>query len=118
MAKDVLCNSWEEVEAEFSNKGWTVQWLYNGSSSANTLDSENDNSPVWVKVEEVFPETLEDGTVIPPRCNYCSEDGTKKYMLNWFHSTNGSTEGYQYFGSLLEACGYYGIIPVRYLGEN
>lgn len=118
MAKDVLCNSWEEVEAEFTNKGWTVQWLYNGSSSANTLDSENDNSPVWVKVEEVFPETLEDGTVIPPRCNYCSEDGTKKYMLNWFHSTNGSTEGYQYFGSLLEACGYYGIIPVRYLGEN
>jgi hypothetical protein len=118
MAKDVLCNSWEEVEAEFTNKGWTVQWIYNGSSLANTLELENNNSPVWAKLEEVFSETLEDGTVIPPRCNYCSEDGTKKYMLHWFHSTNGSTEGYQYFGSLLEACGYFGVIPVRYLEEN
>lgn len=118
MAKDVLCNSWEEVEAEFTNKGWTVQWVYNGSSSTNTLELENNNSPVWAKLEEVFPETLEDGTVIPPRCTYCSEDGTKKYILHWFHSTNGSTEGYQYFGSLLEACGYFGVIPVRYLEEN
>lgn len=118
MAKDVLCNSWEEVEAEFTNKGWTVYWTYNGSSSANTLDLENDNSPVWVKLEEILPETLEDGTVIPPRGNYCSEDGTKKYRLDWFHSTNGSTEGYQYFGSLLEACGYFGVIPVKYLEEN
>lgn len=119
MAKDVLCDSWEEVEAEFTNKGWTVHWTYDGSSSsANTLDLENTSSPVWVKLEEVFPETLEDGTVIPPRCSHCSEDGTKKYKLHWFHSTNGSTEGYQYFGSLLEACGYFGVIPVKYFEEN
>lgn len=118
MAKDVLCDSWEEVEAEFTNKGWTVHWLYRGSASANTLDLENENSPIWAKLEEVLPETLEDGTVITPRYSYCSEDGTKKYILTWFHSTNGSTEGYQYFGSLLEACGYFGVIPVKYFEEN
>lgn len=118
LAKDVLCNSWEEVEEEFTNKGWTVQWIYNGSSSANTLDLENSSSPIWAKLEEVLPETLEDGTVIPPYGAYCSEDGTKKYRLHWFHSTNGSTEGYQYFGSLLEACGYFGVIPVKYFEEN
>lgn len=70
-------------------------------------------SPIWVKLEEVIAD--ENGKL--PHYSYVSEDGSKYFNIHWYHSSNGDNEGYDYFGSLLEACGYFGVIPKKYLEQ-
>lgn len=63
--------------------------------SENTL-------PVFVQLEET-----ED------YADYTSEDGSKKYILNYFHETTGSTDGYTQFNSLEEAIETLNIKPIE-----
>ena len=114
LAEAIWCKDWAEVNQEFSDKNWTVQWQFNGApTSAATLDMNTTSSPIWAKLEEVVAD--ENGNL--PHYSYVSEDGSKYFNLHWYHSSNGNNEGYDYFGSLLEACGYFGIVPKEYANE-
>lgn len=115
IAKHCSCDTWAELNEEFSNKGWTVCWGWFGSQSASNVlnlldDNETPSTIIWAKLVEVTDEEERYEYVL-------EEDPSKHYIIDWFHETNGSTEGYQQFGSLLEACGYFGVIPKEYV-EN
>ena len=114
LAEAIWCKDWDEVNQEFTDKNWTVTWQFNGApTSAATLDMNTSSSPIWAKLEEVVAD--ENGNL--PPYSYVSEDGSKYFNLHWYHSSNGNNEGYDYFGSLLEACGYFGITPKEYANE-
>lgn len=124
-AKEALFDSWEELNTEFSNKGWTVQWEL-GKVTSNTLEANENTVPTkwYVKLTEIKTNPImkkyaekQNKRYIPSKANYCTEDGEKFYKLEWCNDSN-NLEGYQEFGSLLEACGYFGVIPVKYLEEN
>ena len=115
LAEAIWCSTWDEVNQEFTDKNWTVQWQFNGApTSAATLDMNTTPSPIWVKLEEVIAD--ENGNL--PHYSYVSEDGSKYFNIHWYHSSNGDNEGYDYFGSLLEACGYFGVVPKEYAEQN
>ena len=124
-AKEVLFDSWEELNTEFSNKGWMVKWEL-GKVTSNTLEANENTVPTkwYVKLTEIKTNPImkkyaekQNKRYIPSKANYCTEDGEKFYKLEWCNDSN-NLEGYQEFGSLLEACGYFGVIPVKYLEEN
>ena len=106
-ANEVGYDTWADLKTAFTNKHWNVTWQYGGTNSSITLseDEQFRSVPIYAQlIEEENPE----------RAEYCTEDGTKYYNINWGHDVNNYDE-FQYFGSLLEACGYYGVIPKKYL---
>ena len=107
-AKEAGYDSWDELNQTFTDKKWDVSWQFNkGKTAANLLDAGFGGSSIYAKLIEVADREL---------AEYCTEDGEKFYNISWCHETN-NPEGYDYFGSLLEACGYYGVIPKKYLEE-
>lgn len=90
--------------AALQAKGWTVYTQHNGRpSSTYSLRKPAENTlPVFAKLEE-------DKKYV----DYTSEDGSKKYMLNWFHETTGSTEGYTQYATLEEAVEALNIKPIE-----
>ena len=110
-AEGCLCNSWAELKQEFIDKGWTVTFQYSGTGSSITLseDEQFRGVPVYARLIEVSDEDKD-------MAEYCTEDGTKFYDIDWGHDVT-DYDSYQYFGSLLEACGYFGVIPKKYLEE-
>lgn len=111
-AEECLYESWAKLKEAFSNKGWTVTFQYGGSDSSIALseDEQFRGVPVYARLIEVSEEDKD-------KAEYCTEDGTKFYNIAWGHDVT-DYDSYQYFGSLLEACGYFGVIPVKYLEEN
>ena len=108
-AKDVGYNSWNNLKQAFIDKKWSVTWQFGGTAFDITLseDEQFRGIPVYARlIEEENPEMAE----------YCTEDGTKYYNIDWGHDVT-HPEDFEYFGSLLEACGYYGVIPKIYLEE-
>ena len=108
-AEECLYESWDKLKEAFSNKGWTVTFQYGGSDSSIALseDEQFRGVPVYARLIEVSEEEKD-------KAEYCTEDGTKFYDIDWGHDVT-DYNAYQYFGSLLEACGYYGVIPKKYL---
>ena len=109
-AQELKYSDWASLESAFTTKGWTPSWQYNAPASpANTLSMFTSSSPIWFKLEEVtehdapYELVSEEG----------DKDTEKRYNCSWFHS-GADTEGYEYFGSFLEAFGYHGVIPVEY----
>ena len=114
LAEAIWSKDWNDVNQEITDKNWIVYWQFNGApTSAATLDMDTTSSPIWAKLEEVVAD--ENGNL--PPYSYVSEDGSKYFNLHWYHSSNGNNDGYDYFGSLLEACGYFGIVPKEYANE-
>ena len=111
-------NSWVDLKQEFVNKGWTVTFQYGGTQTGITLseDEQFRGIPVYTRLIEVTPEGEEYTEEEKHHAQYCTEDGTKFYNIDWGHDVTDYDQ-YQYFGSLLEACGYYGVIPKKYLEE-
>ena len=87
-----------------SDKGWTVDAQYNGRpTSTYSLRKPSESTlPVFVKLEET-----ED------YADYASEDGSKKFRLDWFHETTGSTDGYTQFNTIEEAIETLKIKPIE-----
>ena len=110
-AEGCLCNSWAELKQEFVGKGWTVTFQYGGTQTGITLseDEQFRGVPVYARLVEVSDEDKD-------MAEYCTEDGTKFYNIDWGHDVT-DYDSYQYFGSLLEACGYFGVIPKKYLEQ-
>ena len=80
--------------AALQAKGWNVTAQYRGrpTTTYGLRRPSEDILPVFVKLEET-----ED------RANYTSLDESKKFRLDWFHETTGSTDGYTQYASLEEA---------------
>ena len=108
-ANEVGYETWAKLKQAFVDKKWSVTWQYGGTTSSITLseDEQFRGIPVYAKlIEEDNKELAE----------YCTEDVTKYYNIEWGHDVTHPEE-FEYFGSLLEACGYYGVIPKKYLEE-
>ena len=90
--------------AALQTKGWTVTAQYNGRpTSTYGLRRPSENTlPVFVKLEET-----ED------YADYTSLDDSKKFRLDWFHETTGSTDGYTQYASLEEVIDTLNIKPVE-----
>ena len=110
--------TWDELKQSFKDKGWEIVFQYGNN---NTIITFNDQSftgaPIYAKLIEVECSGEKYSNLEKATAEYCNEDGTKYYNLEWGHDVT-NPENYQYFGSLLEACGYYGIIPKKYLEES
>lgn len=109
-AQAVGYNSWAELKQVFTDKNWTTLWRYSGTTTNIALseDEEFRGTPIYAQIiEEEDPENAE----------YCTEDGSTYYNINWGHDVSDYTQ-FQYFGSLLEACGYWGVIPKIYLEQQ
>lgn len=104
-AQEIGFETFNDLIQAFRAKSKTVNWTFNGSpTSSNTLDMGGLPVPIYAKLEESSEEMAE----------YCTEDGEKFYNIIWCHQPHDPSE-WNYFGSLLEACGYWGVIPKEYL---
>ena len=103
-AQEVGYTNMTSLLAALEDKGWTVITQYNGrpTTTYGLRRPSTDTLPVFVKLEEV-----------EENADYTSEDGSKNYSLEWFHKTNGSTEGYTQFNSLEEAIETLNIKPIE-----
>lgn len=90
--------------AAFESKGLVVYAQYNGrpTTTYDLRRLSDDSLPIFVNLEED-----------EKYAGYISLDDSKKYRLNWFHETTGSTEGYTQFNSLEEAVEYFNIKPIE-----
>jgi hypothetical protein len=103
-AQEIGYTNMASLLAAIQNKGWTVTAQYNGrpTTTYSLRRPTEDTLPVFVKLEE-----------IEEHADYTSMDGSKKYRLDWFHETTGSTEGYTQFASLEEAIERFNIKPIE-----
>jgi hypothetical protein len=117
-AEECDCADWEELNKEFDDKNWTVQWQFNGPVSYS-LRAPRPSTAVYTKLEEVIVPTEEEiasskenGEYIQiPHYQYTSQDGSKFYDIHWYHDSNTNNEGYDHFESLEEAISTYNVIP-------
>lgn len=108
-AEECGCVSWDDLNQEFTDKGWTVQWQYNGPATMG-LRGGNVSHNVYVKVEEI-EET--EGVENSKYYKYTSEDGSKFFNVSWYHDSNGDNEGYTQYDNLEEALSQLGIIKIK-----
>ena len=110
-AQECDCESWQELLDDFSAKNWTVTFQCNGrpTEAATYGMRRGETLPIFAKLEEVIIPT--DKKERKLHYSYTSADGSKFYNINYFHSTNGSTEGYDVFYSLEEAISTYNVTP-------
>lgn len=107
-ASNLGFNTWADFNKYIAtDKNWNVAYQYNRptEAAANVLSLFSSTYPIYFKLIEV--ENPDAGFEL------ISEDGEKHYNCEWFHEAN-DTEGFEYFGSFLEAFGYHGIIPKEY----
>lgn len=108
-AQECDCETWQELLDDFSAKNWTVEFQCNGRPTATYGMRRGETLPIYAKLEEVIMPT--DEKERKPHYAYTSQDGSKFFNINYFHSTNGSTEGYDVFSSLDEAISTYNVTP-------
>ena len=108
-AQECDCDTWQELLDDFSAKNWTVEFQCNGRPTTTYNMRRGETLPIYAKLVEVIMPT--DENELKPHYAYTSQDGSKFYNINYFHSTNGSTEGYDVFSSLEEAISTYNVTP-------
>ena len=108
-AQECDCETWQELLDEFEAKNWIVSFQYTGRPTTTYNMRRGETLPIYAKLEEVIMPTDENER--KPHYKYTSADGSKFYNINYFHSTNGSTEGYDVFSSLEEAISTYNVTP-------
>ena len=132
-AEGTLFDSWDDLKQAFVKKGWTVTWQYGGKNDVITYDLRGGERlipcPVYTRLIEILPEGIkhdEEGNEVgekfytkeqKARAEYCSEDGTKFYNIEWGHDVTHPEE-FQQFDSLETACVSYGVMPKEYLETN
>ena len=108
-AQECDCETWQELLDDFSAKNWTVTFQCNGRPTTSYGMRRGETLPIYTKLVEVIMPT--DEKERKPHYAYTSADGSKFYNISYFHSTNGSTEGYDVFSSLEEAISTYNVTP-------
>lgn len=111
-AEGTLFDSWADLKQAFVDKGWDVTWQYGGSETSITYDLRDGERiiPCPIYAQLIEEEDKE-------RAEYCSEDGTKFYNIEWGHDVTHPEE-FQQFDSLETACVSYGVMPKEYLETN
>jgi len=107
-AEELDCIDWADLNKDFDDKNWAVEWQFNGEASTFDLRSPSPSTAVFTRLEEVIMPT--DENVLKPHYQYTSQDGSKFYNIHWYHDSNTNNEGYDYFESLEEAIASYGVI--------
>ena len=118
-AEECYCTDWAELNKEFDDKNWAVQWQFNGEATTFDLRAERPSTAVYAKLEEVFMPTDEEiaaakekgERIETPHYEYTSQDGDNYYNIHWYHDSNTDNEGYDYFESLEMATLAYSVIP-------
>ena len=118
-AEECDCENWADLNKEFDDKNWAVQWQFNGEATTYGLRDPRPSTAVYARLEEVFmpteeeiAEAKENGEHIQtPHYQYTSQDGSKFYNIHWYHDSNTDNEGYDYFESLEMATIAYGVTP-------
>lgn len=118
-AEECYCTDWAELNKEFDEKNWAVQWQFNGEATTYGLRDPRPSTAVYARLEEVIMPTEEEITAAKengeriqiPHHEYTSQDGTKFYNIHWYHESNTNNEGYDYFESLEMATLAYSVIP-------
>ena len=110
-AQECHCDTWQELLDEFSDKNWQVLIQCNGRPTTTYNMRRGETLPVFVKIEEVIMPTEQEKKRHKPHYSHTSLDGSKFYQLIYFHSTNGSTDGYDTFNNLEEAVESYNVTP-------
>jgi len=118
-AEECYCDNWAELNKEFDDKNWAVQWQFNGEATTFDLRSPRPSTAVYARLEEVILPTEEEIAaakengehIQTPHYQYTSQDGSKFYNIHWYHDSNTNNEGYDYFESLEEAISAYGVTP-------
>lgn len=118
-AEECGCDDWAELNKEFDDKNWAVQWQFNGEATTYGLRDPRPSTAIYAKLEEVFLPTEEEikaaktkrERIRIPHYEYTSQDGSKFYNIHWYHESNTNNEGYDYFESLEMATLAYGVIP-------
>lgn len=108
-AKAASFNSWDELKQLFISKNWIATFQYNGApTAAATLDENGQTTgiAIYARLLEADEDSGE----------YISEENGKYYSIEWGHSVTNTTN-YTLFGSLLEACGYFGVVPKEFAPE-
>lgn len=108
-AEELACADWDELNQEFDDKNWVVEWQFNGEAATYDLRSPRPSTAVFARLEEVIMPT--DEKKRKPHYKYTSQDGSKFYNIHWYHDSNTNNEGFDYFESLEEAISAYGVIP-------
>ena len=106
-AQECDCETWQELLDDFSAKNCTVRFECNGRPTTTYNMRRVEILPIYAKLEEVIMPTNEKEH--KPHYQYTSVDGSKFFNIKYFHSTNGSTEGYDVFSSLEEAISTYNV---------
>ena len=118
-AEECDCNTWADLNKEFDDKNWGVEWQFNGEATTFDLRAEKPSTAVYTKLEEVFLPTEEEiaaakekgERIETPHYQYTSQDGDNYYNIHWYHDSNTNNEGYDYFESLEMATLAYSVIP-------
>lgn len=107
-AEELYCIDWADLNKEFDDKNWIVEWQFNGEASTFDLRSPRPSTAVFARLEEVIMPN--DEKAHKPHYQYTSQDGSKFYNIHWYHDSNTNNEGYDYFKTLEEAIAAYGVI--------
>lgn len=109
-AKAASFNSWDELKQLFIDKNWTAAFQYNGAPTATAATlAETGETPqrmIYARLAEADEQSGE----------YISEETGKYYSIEWGHAVT-NTSNHVLFGSLLEACGYFGVVPKEFATE-
>ena len=120
-AEEAFFDSWADLKQAFVDKGWAVAWQYGADGTSITYDLRDGERiipcPVYAKLIEILPQNGEELTEKEKdKAEYCSEDGTKFYNIEWGHEVS-NPDDYQLFDSLLDACGHFGVMPKSMITE-
>ena len=118
-AEECDCDDWADLNNEFDDKNWAVQWQFNGEAATFDLRGERPSTAVYARLEEVIMPTEEEIAaakekgehIQTPHYEYTSQDGNNYYIIHWYHDSNTDNEGYDYFESLEMAALAYSVIP-------
>lgn len=114
LAQEIGYNSWNDILAEFTSKNWSAQFEFNGPA---TMDLRNPvSTEIYAKLIEVYStfEIDENGENIEkkPFYTYTSQDGSRMYLLEWYHDSNTTHDGFTLFPSLEDAIQHYNVVLV------
>lgn len=97
--EEIGYSSISEIEADFREKGWTVYWQYNGPATMSLRDPQPN---IFAKLVEV--PSIDDA-------DFTSQDGSKFYIIDWYHRTSAENTDYTEFSNMEEAISSFNVLP-------
>ena len=117
-ANQVGYDTWADLKQAFINKGWTVTWQYGGTSTSITYDLRDGERiipcPVYTRLIEIIPQGEEYSKEEKKSAEYCNEDGSKFYNIEWGHDVTHPEE-FQQFDSIQDAAVAFGVFRKEFL---